>query len=114
LPSRAVEKCIRDRRAKQILLPLLSPPALTKFDGIDARRRNPVVSAKFDPFGEPVAMADSPSSQRSSWLMRAGTGLFWSLVLAIVLARAIWFDPATIYNGFDRAIAFARGLTGLL
>jgi hypothetical protein len=46
--------------------------------------------------------------------MRAGTGLFWSLVLAIVFARAIWFDPTTIFNGFDRALALARGLTGLL
>ncbi len=72
------------------------------------------MEAKFDPFGEPVAMADStPSLRRSAWLMWAGTGLFWSLVLTIVLARAIFFEPG-IFNAFEHAVAFAQGLLGLL
>jgi hypothetical protein len=69
---------------------------------------------KFDAFGEPLAMADSLAPAPSSrWLMRAGTGLFWSLVTVIVLARAIYFEPG-VFDGLDRAVAFAQGLLASL
>lgn len=41
--------------------------------------------------------------------MWIGCGVFWLLAGAIVVARAAYFTPA-IYNGFDRAIAFAQHL----
>lgn len=65
---------------------------------------------RFDPFGEPVAMADSHAPGRASrWLTRAGAGLFWVLVMIIVAARAIYFEPG-IFNGFDHAVALAQSL----
>jgi hypothetical protein len=73
-----------------------------------------VESSKFDPFGEPVAMADTTEPARASrWLTRTGAGLFWALVIAIVAARAVYFEPG-VFNGLDRALAFARGLFAAL
>ncbi|XIA63477.1 hypothetical protein ACFIOY_30810 [Bradyrhizobium sp. TZ2] len=42
----------------------------------------------------------------SRYLLWAGTGLFWSLVGAIVLARAAYFQPG-IFDGFERVVALA-------
>jgi len=56
--------------------------------------------AKFDPFGEPVAIADVAPTLASRWLTRAGAGIFWALVITIVMARAIYFEPGVL-NGFD-------------
>jgi hypothetical protein len=39
----------------------------------------------------------------------AGTGLFWSLVAGIVLARAVFFEPG-VFDGFSRFAAYAKGL----
>ncbi len=64
----------------------------------------------FDPFGEPVPAAE-PSlapDRGAKWLKSAGTGLFWGLVAAIVLARAVYFEPGTF--SFDRAVAWVQGL----
>ena len=64
----------------------------------------------FDPFGEPVPAAE-PSlapDRASKWLKQAGTGLFWVLVVAIVLARAVYFEPGSF--SFDRAVAWVQGL----
>ena len=73
-----------------------------------------VQDTKFDPFGEPAATAESNPSQRSSrWLTRIGTGLFWVIVLTIVSARAIYFEPG-VFNGLDRAVAFAQSLLASL
>ena len=64
---------------------------------------------EFEPFGERLTQEDSPrqDSRASKWLMRAGSAVFWSLVVAIVLARAVYFDPS-VFAGFDRLAALAR------
>jgi hypothetical protein len=41
--------------------------------------------------------------------LRAGTGLFWSLVAAIVLARAAFFEPG-VYDGFSHVASLAKNL----
>jgi hypothetical protein len=70
--------------------------------------------ATFDPFGEEVTMTERTAPVRGSrWLMRAGAGLFWTLVIVIVAARAIYFQPG-IFNGFERALAFAQNLFAAL
>ena len=52
---------------------------------------------QFDPFGEPVAKAQGGASVApaagSAGLMRAGTALFWLLVVGILTARVAYFDP---------------------
>ena len=73
-----------------------------------------VEPSKFDPFGEEVAMADAAAPARDQrWLTRTGAGLFWTLVIAIVAARAVYFEPG-VFNGLDQALAFARGLFAAL
>ena len=73
-----------------------------------------VEPSKFDPFGEPVAMADAAEPSRGSrWLARTGASLFWGLVIAIVAARAVYFEPG-VFNGLDRALAFAQSLFAAL
>ena len=70
--------------------------------------------SKFDPFGEQVAIADAAEPARASrWLTRTGASLFWALVIAIVTARAIYFEPG-VFNGLDRALAFAHSLFAAL
>ena len=54
---------------------------------------------KFKPFGEPLAIADVAPTLASG-LTRAGAGIFWALVITIVMARAIYFEPG-VFNGFD-------------
>lgn len=64
----------------------------------------------FDPFGEQVpavGLALAPD-RASKWLKSIGTGLFWTLVAAIVLARAIYFEPGSF--NFDRVVAWLHGL----
>jgi hypothetical protein len=39
----------------------------------------------------------------------AGTGLFWSLIVAIVVARAVFFEPG-VFDSFSRVAAFAKAL----
>jgi hypothetical protein len=73
-----------------------------------------VEPSKFDPFGEQVAMADTAEPQFASrWLTRSGAGLFWTLVIAIVAARAVYFEPG-VFNDLDRAVAFAQSLFAAL
>lgn len=51
-------------------------------------------NAQFDPYGEPVAYTEPKASVPGSrFMLRAGTGLFWSLVVVIVAARAAYFNP---------------------
>ncbi len=64
-----------------------------------------VEPSKFDPFGEPVAIAETAEQARA--------GLFWALVIAIVAARAVYFEPG-VFNGLDRALAFAQSLFAAL
>jgi hypothetical protein len=65
----------------------------------------------FEPFGEElVSETDTqPRSRASKYLLRAGTGLFWSLVAAIVLARAAFFQPG-IYDSFNHVAMLAKNL----
>ncbi|RZN02608.1 hypothetical protein CWO91_32555 [Bradyrhizobium genosp. SA-3] len=65
----------------------------------------------FEPFGEQLVSATDtqPRSRTSKLLLRAGTGLFWSLVAGIVLARAAFFEPG-IYDGFSRVASLAKSL----
>jgi hypothetical protein len=91
------------------------------FQGPDSRHllREPPVKtmvepSKFDPFGEPVTMADAAELGRASrWLSRTGAGVFWALVIVIVAARAVYFEPG-VFNGLDRALAFAQSLFAAL
>jgi hypothetical protein len=56
-----------------------------------------VQEVRFEAFGEPVKyeqpVVATPQGSISSWMTVAGTGLFWSLVVVIVVARAIYFTP---------------------
>ncbi|TPQ37723.1 hypothetical protein C2U70_10430 [Bradyrhizobium guangdongense] len=65
----------------------------------------------FEPFGERLApQGDArPQSRASKYLLWTGTGLFWSLVGAIVLARAAFFEPG-VFDGFSRVAALAKNL----
>ena len=65
----------------------------------------------FEPFGERLVLegAPRPRSRASKYLLWAGTGLFWSLVGTIVLARAAFFEPG-IFDSFNRVAALAEGL----
>ncbi|WP_426435331.1 hypothetical protein [Bradyrhizobium genosp. P] len=68
----------------------------------------------FDPFGEPVPAVDNSIGHEhaSKWLKTAGTSVFWVLVVGIVLARAVYFDP-DVFN-FQHAAAWAQGLFAAL
>ncbi len=57
-------------------------------------------NAQFDPFGEPVAHSLRDSFAQagrqgpgSRLLLRSGTGMFWALVIGVVVARVAYFDP---------------------
>ncbi|PSO18198.1 hypothetical protein [Bradyrhizobium sp. MOS003] len=66
----------------------------------------------FEPFGEQLVSAtadNQPKSRASKLLLRVGTGLFWSLVAGIVLARAAFFEPG-VYDGFSRVASLAKSL----
>jgi len=65
----------------------------------------------FEPFGEQMMSATDlqPRSRTQKVLLRAGTGLFWSLVAAIVLARAAFFEPG-LYDGFSHVASLAKSL----
>ncbi|HEY0329409.1 MAG TPA: hypothetical protein VGC77_09940 [Rhodopseudomonas sp.] len=75
----------------------------------------PVTPAQFDAFGEPVEYAEprlpSEQGQASRWLTRAGAGLFWALLVAIVAARAAFFNPdfAASFAEFASAIRTVFG-----
>ncbi|MET4385610.1 hypothetical protein ABIB73_001345 [Bradyrhizobium sp. F1.4.3] len=66
---------------------------------------------RFEPFGEQLVSATDtqPQSRASKLLLRAGTGLFWSLVAAIVFARAAFFEPG-VYDGFSHVASLAKNL----
>jgi len=57
--------------------------------------------------------ASSIARERAStWLKTAGTSVFWVLVVGIVLARAVYFEPGVF--SFERAVAWAQGLFAAL
>jgi hypothetical protein len=65
----------------------------------------------FEPFGEQLVSATDtqPRSRASKMLLRVGTGLFWSLVAAIVLARGAFFEPG-VYDSFSHVASLAKNL----
>ncbi len=70
-------------------------------------------SLKFEPFGERLAPHDGAerAGGASKWLLWAGSAVFWSLAIAVVVARAAFFDPR-VFAGFDHIAALTRGVTG--
>ncbi|UPK08329.1 hypothetical protein IVB05_33365 [Bradyrhizobium sp. 170] len=66
---------------------------------------------RYEPFGERLAPEGgaAPPSRASKYLLWAGTGLFWSLVGAIVIARAVFFEPG-VFDEFSRVAALAKAL----
>jgi hypothetical protein len=66
---------------------------------------------RYEPFGERlVPEGDAGSRSRASkYLLWAGTALFWSLVGAIVVARAVFFEPG-VFDEFSRVAALAKAL----
>lgn len=94
---------------KNELLLLRFGPQRTKL-GSDFNRSGSVIErVNFEPLGERLTpdRGDRSQSAASRYLLRAGSGIFWSLVAAIVLARAAWFEPG-IYDGFNRVAALAK------
>jgi hypothetical protein len=69
---------------------------------------------EFEPFGERLVpetgFRQKPHTSRV--LLWAGTGLFWSLVGVIVLARATYFEPG-IFDGFGRVVALAKRVSAI-
>jgi len=65
----------------------------------------------FEPFGERLAQqgARRRDGHASRWLLRIGAVVFWSLVAAIVLARAVFFDPG-VFAGFDHVAGLVRSV----
>jgi hypothetical protein len=65
----------------------------------------------FEPFGERLTQQDRlrQDGRASKWLLRIGSTVFWSLVAAIVLARAAYFDPG-VFAGFDRLAGLVRSV----
>jgi hypothetical protein len=53
--------------------------------------------AEFDGFGEPIlrsqALPTEPHGPLSRGMVRVGTGIFWAVVVAIVVARVAYFNP---------------------
>jgi hypothetical protein len=69
----------------------------------------------FEPFGERVVLETGiqHTSHASRLLLWAGSGLFWSLVGAIVLARATYFEPG-MFDGFGCVVSLAERMLGVL
>ena len=70
-------------------------------------------SVRYEPFGERVEAEtkDAPQSRTPRMLARAGAGLFWILLAAIVTARAIYFQPWD-FDGLQ-VVAMAKTLFGV-
>jgi hypothetical protein len=61
------------------------------------KAKTAMTNTEFDAFGEPMlksqALPTEPQGRLSRVMVRAGTGIFWALVVAIVAARVVWFQP---------------------
>jgi len=64
---------------------------------------------RYEPFGERLAPEGEagPRSRASKYLLWSGTGVFWSLVVAIVVARAVIFEPG-VFDEFTRVAALVK------
>ena len=70
-----------------------------------------VSKPEFDPFTKSNALADTAvargrASKRSMWIAASA---FWSLVFAIIVARAIYFEPGAV-SDFGGIFAFLNPL----
>lgn len=76
-------------------------------------------NAQFEPFGEPVAHRpwDAPAragrADPSRLLRRSGVGMFWALVVGVVAARAVYFDP-DLLGKLGNVAALSRYLYAIL
>jgi hypothetical protein len=72
---------------------------------------------QFDSFGEPLpeqaSVVDAPARTGSRVALRTGMGLFWSLVVVIVTARAFFFDP-DFASQFSRVADLAHTIRSAL
>ena len=70
---------------------------------------------QFDSFGERLpafdANANSPQGPVSRWVLRGGIGLFWTLVIVVIAARVVYFDPdlAAKFEGFAARLSAIFG-----
>jgi hypothetical protein len=66
---------------------------------------------KFEPFGEFLDQHEdgSPRTRASRWLLWTGAAIFWSTVGFVVIARAVFFDPA-VFSDFSRLAALAQSI----
>jgi hypothetical protein len=64
---------------------------------------------RYEPFGERLAPEGDAAqpSRAPRYMLWAGTGLFWSLVGAIVIARAVFFEPG-VFDEFSRVAALVK------
>jgi hypothetical protein len=64
---------------------------------------------RYEPFGERLAPEGEAGQQSSAskYLLWTGAGLFWSLVVTIVVARAAYFEPG-IFDEFSRVAALVK------
>lgn len=71
---------------------------------------------RFDSFGERLPTYDPQTaaspSVASRWMLRGGIGLFWSLVVTVIAARVIFFDP-DIAASFDQFAAILSAFFGV-
>jgi hypothetical protein len=72
---------------------------------------------KFDSFGERFNYDErrlaTPQGPVAGGLARAGTGIFWTLVAIILLARAVYFDP-DLAGKFGHVAALSRAFLTIL
>jgi hypothetical protein len=64
---------------------------------------------RYEPFGERLTPEGDAgqTSRASKYLLWAGTGLFWSLVGGIVIARAVFFEPG-VFDEFSRVASLVK------
>jgi hypothetical protein len=70
-----------------------------------------------DSFREPILRGHlgdvKPRGRTARWTMRAGTVLFWSLVISILSARALYFDP-DFATKFSQLTPLSRSVRAML
>jgi hypothetical protein len=64
---------------------------------------------RYEPFGERLGSEREAGTQStaSKFLLWTGAGMFWSLVVAIVVARAVYFEPG-IFDEFSRVAELVK------
>lgn len=80
-------------------------------------REQTMPHAQFDSFGERIPNAqphDVDQRRTSRRVLLAGTGIFWTLVVVILSARALYFDPDVASTFAQLADRSARSILSLL